>query len=251
MNGWRLYWRYVGVSLRAQMQYKASFLLAASGQFIVTGVEIFGVWALFARFGELKHWGLAEVCLFYGLVNMAFAIADALSSGFDVFGSEYVKTGNFDRLLLRPRSVVLQILGHELALRRIGRFLQGAIVFGWAMSALQIDWSAATVALLLFAIAGAVCLFHALIILQATLSFWTVESLEVMNTMTYGGVEVAQYPLDIYSAWLRKFFTYVVPLACVSYFPVVGRLGIDGPLGAGYLCGLASPAAGVLWLALA
>jgi ABC-2 type transport system permease protein len=58
-----------------------------------------------------------------------------------------------------------------------------------------------------------------LFILQATLAFWTVESLEVMNTVTYGGVEVAQYPLSIYRPWFRGFFTVAVPLAFTTYFP--------------------------------
>lgn len=250
VNNWQLYWRYVFASIRAQMQYKASFLLAATGQLLVTSVEVTGIWALFERFGNLEHWNLAQVCLFYGVVNMAFAIADAISSGFDYFGSEYVKTGNFDRLLLRPRSLVLQILGHELALRRIGRFAQGAIIFGWAVVTLEIEWSLMKSALLLFTVFGAVCLFHALIILQATLSFWTVESLEVMNTLTYGGVETAQYPMDIYSGWLRKFFTFFVPLACVSYLPLLAILEVDDPLGSSYWVQVISPLAGVVFLGI-
>ena len=36
-----------------------------------------------------------------------------------------VASGDFDRLLVRPRSTVLQLLGQELALRRLGRLVQG------------------------------------------------------------------------------------------------------------------------------
>lgn len=49
--------------------------------------------------------------------------------------------------------------------------------------------------------------------------------LEVMNTMTYGGVETAQFPLSIYRPWFRWFFTLVVPLACANYFPSMAILG--------------------------
>jgi ABC-2 type transport system permease protein len=38
-------------------------------------------------------------------------------------------------------------------------------------------------------------------------------------------VEAAQYPLDIYARWFRAFLTFVVPLGCVSYFPVAAVLG--------------------------
>src|SRR6266568_8965756 len=91
-DGLRLYWLYVKLSIRAQLQYRAAFLLAALGQFLITGVEFLGVWALFDRFGRLHSWSLPEVAVFYGLVNCTFACADALSRGFDQFGTLYIKT---------------------------------------------------------------------------------------------------------------------------------------------------------------
>ena len=248
MDTLNLYWQYLMLSIRAQMQYRAAFLLAASGQFLTTGVEFLGVWALFARFGHLYEWRLAHVAFFYSVVNCTFAIAEALSSGFDQFGTAYVKTGNFDRLLLRPRSVVLQLAGHELSLRRVGRLAQGGLVFVWAACWLDLDWHAGNIGLLGLTVVGGVYFFFALVVLQATLAFWTTETLEIMNILTYGGVESAQYPMSIYQATFRRFFTFVVPLACVSYFPLVGVLGLDDPLGSSRLFQYLSPLCGVLFL---
>lgn len=42
---------------------------------------------------------------------------------------------------------------------------------------------------------------------------------------------VAQYPLTIYRPWFRRFFTFVIPLACVNYFPALAILGRPDPLG--------------------
>jgi len=58
----------------------------------------------------------------------------------------------------------------------------------------------------------------------------TTETLEIFNTVTYGGTETAQYPLSIYKGWFRRFFTFVVPLACISYFPALAILGRDDPV---------------------
>ena len=103
---------------------------------------------------------------------------------------------------------------------------------------------------ILLTLCGTVCFFTALFVFQATLSFWTVESLEIMNMLTYGGVEASQYPLTIYEDWFRKFFTFVIPLGCVSYFPVVAILGIDDPLGTTRLFQVLAPATGMLFLGL-
>ncbi|MDH3601300.1 MAG: ABC-2 family transporter protein [Candidatus Tectomicrobia bacterium] len=251
MNALRLYWQYLMVSIRAQLQYRGAFLIAALGQFLSTGIEFLGIWALFDRFGHLQDWKLAEVALFYGVVNCAFALADALSTGFDQFGAAYVKTGDFDRILLRPRSTILQLAGHELALRRVGRLAQGMVVLVWAAGSLDVTWNMAHIGLLIFTIIGGICFFFGLIVLQAILSFWTIESLEIMNVLTYGGLESAQYPLSIYHVAFRRFFTLVIPLACISYFPIVGVLGIADPLGSPALFQWLSPSVGVGFLLLA
>jgi len=226
MDALRLYFRYIGISFRSQMQYRASFVMLSIGHFLATGIEIIGIWALFDRFKTLRGWSLAEVALFYGLIQVAFAVAESVGRGFDAFPG-MVKSGDFDRLLLRPRSAALQVAAQEVQLMRIGRLSQGLIVLLVAAGALNVQWSAQRIGLALFAIFGGACLFYGLFVFQATLAFWTTETLEIINTVTYGGTETGQYPLTIYRPWFRKFFTFVVPLACVSYFPALAILRRD------------------------
>lgn len=225
MNAFRLYARYIGVSFRSQMQYPGSFVASSLGAFASTITDFIAIWALFARFRHIEGWRFADVAMLYGTISVAFAFADAFTRGFDVFGEQFVKTGDFDRLLVRPRSTVLQLLGYEVRATRIGRLAQGvlALVIGVQLS--TIAWTLGAVATIAFAVLGGVALFSGILVLQGTLAFWTVESLEIANTLTYGGVEAAQYPMDIYARWFRNFVTFVVPLASVSYFPVSAVLG--------------------------
>lgn len=240
-----LYLRYAAASIRMQMLYPASFLMLSAGQFAVTIIEFVAIAALFARFGQIEGWTLGDVALFFGVVNITFAIADSIARGFDVFGTHFVKTGEFDRILLRPRSAALQLLGYELRLTRVGRLLQGFAVIGIGAALFGLRVDAGDVPLLAGAVAGGTALFIGLFVLQATLSFWTVESLEIANTLTYGGVEAAQYPLDIYQAWFRNFLIYIVPIGCVAYFPILAALGRSESWLA-----VASPIVGFVFLAL-
>lgn len=251
INSLVLYGRLVSQSIRSQLQYRVSFGLMMFGHFVTSAVEAVGLWALFDRFGMLGQWSLAEVAFLYGMVNVAFPVSEAMARGFDVFGRDFVKTGEFDRLLLRPRSTVLQLAGHDFQLQRMGRLLQGLIVLLWAIWTLEIDWNLGRALLLMFTLLSAVVFFYALFIFQACLSFWTVESLEIMNTLTYGGVETASYPLAIYQPGFRRFFTFVVPLGCISYFPAVAILGVDDPLGTSRLFQALAPLAGYVFFALA
>jgi len=230
LNAVQLYFRYINISLRSQMQYRASFIMMTIAHFLITGIEIIGIWALFARFGSLRGWLLAEVALFYGMVNIAFSISQAAGRGFDVF-SRLIKNGDFDRLLLRPRSTSFQVAAQELQLFRIGRFIQGLAVLIWAGVTLEVQWNFSRIFLMVFAIVGGACLFYGLLVFQAILAFWTTETLEIMNTVTHGGIETTQYPLAIYQKWFRQFFTFIVPLASVNYFPALAIMDKVDPLG--------------------
>jgi ABC-2 type transport system permease protein len=243
-----LFVRLVAASLRGQARYPASAALLGLGQFLGTGIEIVAVWALFHRFGDVGGWRLGEVALFYGLVNVMFAVADAIGRGFDLLGTEFLRTGAFDRLLLRPRPLTLQLMAHDVRLSRLGRLLQGLLVLGYATMAAGIDWTAASVALAAFAVAGGTALFLGLLVLQGTLSFWTIESLEIANVFTYGGVQAGQYPLAVYERWFRRLLTFVVPLAAVAYYPALVVLGRADPLGAPAWTGWVSPVAGFVFL---
>ncbi|WP_216294695.1 ABC transporter permease [Delftia acidovorans] len=238
-------------SLGGQARYPASALMLTLGQFLVTGIEVIAVWALFHRFGEVQGWHIGEVAVFYGLVNCMFALADALGRGFDVLGTQFLRTGAFDRLLLRPRPVWLQLMGHDVRISRLGRLLQGLLVLGFATAQGAVVWTPQAVAVALFAVAGGVALFLGILVLQGALSFWTVESLEAANVLSYGSVEAAQYPLALYAQWFRRLLTFAVPLACVAYYPALAVLGKPDPLGAPAWLGWVSPLAGFafLWLA--
>jgi ABC-2 type transport system permease protein len=251
VNAPALYARYALASIRAQLAYPVSFAMLTLGAFLATIIEFVGVWALFRRFGHLGGWQLGEVALFYGLVAMTFAIADAITRGFDIFGDVFVKTGGFDRLLLRPRSPALQLLGYELRMTRIGRFSQGMLVFAIGLGATHIHWSPFAPLELAFAVAGGVALFSGLFVMQATLAFWTVESLEVANVLTYGGEAAAQYPLNVYASWFRDFLIWGVPLGCVSYLPMLAAMRRPDPLGSPAWIGPLAPLAGFAFLGAA
>ena len=125
-------------------------------------------------------------------------------------------------------------------LRRFGRLLPGLVIVVAAWAALEIPLEADRVELVAFAMAGGVALFFALMVLQATMCFWTTESLELMNILTYGGVETASYRLPI-ATGCSGFFAFIVPLPCICYFPIVAVLGVDDPLGISPMFQAAAP----------
>lgn len=246
MGTLRLYLRYIAASARSQLQYRASVVMYALGHLLITGVEFFGLWALFDRFGAVRGFSLAEVALLYGMANVSFAVAETAGRGFKDFGT-MVKSGDFDRLLLRPRGTAFQVAAGQIQLVRVGRLIQGLAVLAYSFSALELWGAPLQLGLCGLAMIGGACTFFGLFVLQATLAFWTVESLEVFAMLTYGGVETSQYPLTLYSAGFRRFFTYVVPLAFLNYVPGLLIMGRPERFGPQWLA-WASPLVGLVFL---
>lgn len=219
----RLYFKLIKASFRSQFQYKASFLMLSAASFIAIFMDFIGVWALFSRFKSVKGWTLDEILILYGVVHIGFSISEAFARSFDKF-SILVKNGDFDRILLRPLGSLFQVAASQVQIVKVGRFLQGLVILAIGYIKLHISIFSIQTLILFFSICGTAALFYGIFILQATLVFWTKESLELLNIATYGSRELGQYPISIYNTAFRLFFTIVLPLACVSYFPAASIL---------------------------
>ncbi len=179
---------------------------------------------------------------------------DMIFGGFDPphFG-QGVRRGTFDQILLRPVNVTAQVLGSVFELRRLGRIAFGAAIFAYGLQHTTIVWTVGKLLYLPLVVAGMVSFFGGLFIIGATITFWTVDSIEVMNILTYGGSYVISYPMHIYQRWLRGFFTYLVPAIFLNYYPALYFLDRADPLGYPAFAPFLAPLVGAatLWLALA
>ena len=225
-----LYWRLIGVQIRSQLQYRLAFFLDVVGTSLSTILTFATLAFVFQRFGNIAGWTLGEVAFLYGMVEAAFGVMDMLFSGFDPqnFGKQ-VRLGRMDQLLLRPVDITLQIFGSEFIMRRLGRILQGLLVLGIAIGMVEIHWTAAKLIFMPVILISLVCFFGGLFIIGATITFWTYESIEVVNIFTYGGSEMMSYPMNIYQNWLRQFFTYIIPAIFLVYYPALFLLGKPDP----------------------
>ena len=241
-----LFKRFISLSFRSQMQYPSSFVLLSLSHFLSTVIDIFAIWVLFDRFKLVAGWDLYEVGLIYGIVHIGFAFAESFARGFDTFHL-MIKQGDFDRILLRPQSSLFQIACQEVQLMRVGRLLQGCFVLFYSGHQLSLSFFSFHTLIILFSILGTTALFYGLFIIQGALSFWTVEGLEIMNITTYGGVMTGQYPMSLYTRPFRLIFTFLIPLACVGYYPIATLLNHES---LPFALGLLAPLFGFLFLLL-
>jgi ABC-2 type transport system permease protein len=237
----RLWGRLVGAQIRSQAQYRVSLALELVGTFLLSFLDFLAILVVFHNTPRLAEWNVHEVALLYALSSISFALTDLLIGHLDQF-PQRIRDGNFDIMLVRPRGTLFQVLGSDFQMRRLGRATQGAVVLAYALTTLHVRWTVARAAVLLVSIPTGVAIFASIWVVFGCIAFWTVDGGEFTNAFTYGGTTLAQYPIDIYSAWLRRFLAYAVPLAFVCYFPALFVLGKRDPLGLPHVLQFLSPA---------
>lgn len=220
----RLYLHYVSINVRSAMQYKTSFLLTAIGQFLVSFNVFLGVFFMFQRFSRVEGFTYSEVLLCFSIMLMEFSLAEMIARGFDMFPN-LVKSGSFDRVLVRPRSPILQVLGSQFELTRFGRMLQAVVMFVYGITHSGVSWTPAKVLTVILMLLGGTVLFSGIFLIYAAFCFFTLDGLEFMNILTDGAREFGKYPLSVYGKRMLQFATFVVPYALVQYYPLLYLLG--------------------------
>lgn len=216
----RLYLHYVSINIRCMMQYKTSFFLSAIGQFLVSFMVFLGIFFMFQRFSKVEGFTYSEVLLCFSMMLLEFSLAEMFARGFDTF-SGMVRTGEFDRILVRPQNEIIQVLGSKFELTRIGRMMQAVVMFVYGIVQSEVNWSFTKILTVLFMLIGGTVVFTSLFLIYAALCFFTMDSLEFMNVFTDGAREFGKYPIGIYGEKMLLFTTFCIPYALFQYYPLL------------------------------
>lgn len=226
----QLYRRLVVMQVRAQLQYKANVVVDVLTYFGVTSLEFLTMLIYFVQFPSMLGWHMGEVALLAAVTSFSFGLAELFGAGIDVF-DETIRSGDFDRVLLRPLSALVLVASTEFRLRRLGRMTEGALAFLASLLLLHdVNWSPFKVLALLLGIVSGALIFVSVLLMGATLCFWTVQTTELSNILYYGGREMLSYPITIYHQAMQRILLFVVPLAFGTYMPTCYLLNRALPL---------------------
>lgn len=260
LNAWlsdlQLYRLLISMQIKAQMQYKVNLLLELLSAFCVTCLEFVALLMFFIPFPTLLGWHMGEVALLTAIISISFGLAELVGAGIDNFPWT-IRRGEFDRVLLRPVGAFIQVIGSDFLLRRFGRITQGLLGFVVALHFLPgLSWSLPKLIVLLLGIVSGSIIFVSILLLGATLCFWTIETTELTSLLYYGGREMLSYPLTIYQSTLQRIFLFVIPIAFGSYVPTCYILERPLPFGLPLVWAFVAPlvalafafVAGLIWV---
>ena len=215
-----MFFESVRLNIKRHIEYKSSFILNMISQFTVFFGHYFTVIALFNKFDNIRGFSLFEVLLCFSIIHFGFSIVETFFRGIDKF-ENLIIDGSLDRFLVRPRSILFQVICSDIDLMKIFRVFQSILLLIISIVNLDINFNLSKIIVLILMLISSILIFFGIFVLTASYCFITVQGLEVKNLLTNGGRYLAQYPISIYKKGVVIFFTFVIPYAFINYYPLL------------------------------
>lgn len=215
----KLYFKFMSIHLRSAMTYRWSFLFSCLGHLLITTNVFFSVVFLLDRFDSVGGYTLPQLALCFSTILAATSLAECFCRGFDSF-ARILAQAQFDRLMVRPRSLAFQVLCQDMKPTMLARLLQAAVMLLWAIPSGAVAWTPAKALVLALMVLCGAAIFFGLFLMNAAICFFTLESVETLNIFLDGPREYGKYPFGIYGRPVLLTLTFLVPLALVQHWPL-------------------------------
>lgn len=223
-----LYWLFLKNRLKILMEYRMNFLIGATSTIMIQGAGLLTVWVIMSQIPDLNGWTLPQVLLIYGMITLSKSINHMFADNLWTLGRQYVRTGTFDRFMVRPIDPLFHLLADRFCHDGIGNFLVGAVLVAIAAARLDIAWTPLTVLYFALMTLSGGLIFIALNLITSVSGFWLMDSVPVTRVV-FEMHEFAKYPLTIYPQAISIILTWLIPYGFASFFPAAYLMGEDIP----------------------
>lgn len=242
MKNLKLYFKYIRLNFLTGLQYKGWPIMVLQVMIVVITDPI-GLIFLFSRFGSIGPWSVEKIILIYAMAVTGFGLAETFCRGFDSFPWRMIRSGNFDRLLLRPCSLFVQVAGSVFHIHRLSRVFGGICAIVWCLWRLGVKMTVFKGAIMFLALAGGFLAYSGVFIMTSGIAFFTIQGLDWIYIFTNASYQVTRCPIDYMPKVLRYMFTFFMPMLVVSYYPASAVCG----WGESYFKGLLALPAGLMF----
>ena len=226
-----LYLSFLKISLKEILIYRIDCIAGIFSQLVVQAVSLIFIFIVFQNTENIVGWSFEQILLSGYCFDELFDI-----------GPRYIRSGEFDKILLRPVHPLISIIGASREFVSIADFFIGLGITMYMLYRLAIPITILLIIkIIFFSIVGAL-IIGAINTIFSISSFWTYRSNEVIWSF-YRMYTFAEYPLDIYNGFIKILITVILPFAFVAYYPTMDYLGLNN-----YMIYLSPIIAIILWI---
>ncbi|CAM4432827.1 ABC transporter permease [Paenibacillus tarimensis] len=220
----RLYFWNMKISLQKMMVYRFDFIASLLVSILVSGIGPYVQYLYFTRSNGYPGWTLNEMFLFQGLLLLWLGLRDLLFGDIRGYVIKFIRSGDFDKLLIKPYSPVGVILVSGFSLSGIGPCSAGMVVLlvAWSQLNLTLCWE--TVVLLIVMFISGLLLYLAIIIMFSAITIMLVQ-MNGIGLIIDRLLGFADYPVDIFPKAVQTVLLTALPFAVWTFYPTQILLG--------------------------
>ena len=214
----RLYKVFIAQFFKSLVQSKADFFIGLCGFFFTQITGIAFLYLVFDKIDVLGEWSLEQLIFIYGFAQIPRGIDHLFTDNIWLVAWRLVVNGKFDRYLLRPMNLFLQVIFEKLQPDALGELLVGTILLVISLQKGIVIVDTAHIVLFIVSVIAGAFIYTAVKLLFASFAFWIKISGPVLYT-AYQMADFAKYPSEIYAKGVRFIITWIIPFAFVAYLP--------------------------------
>lgn len=214
---------YMRVGFLTMTQYPADTVIWIISMLVREASGFVGILAIAGVTGGLGSWNLYEICMLFAMCAVIEAAGQAF---FDCVWSidSMIRRGEMDVFLTRPASPFIQMLGQRMHFQAVLSMMVYIGIFVWAAGQDGLQIGGKQVILLAEYVIFGTMINSGIYTIFNSLNFWIVQG-EDIAVLVQTCREFVKYPLQVFPAVIRGFFTFILPLGFVAYYPAMALFG--------------------------
>lgn len=225
----RYYASVAAISIRQSIQSRLEYPFMLAGHVLANCIQWVVGFATIKfvvdQFGSIGGWGYESLAFLYGMSVLSHGLAVVLFIQTWFLGY-WMIDGEFDRFLLRPMGLIFQFLFDDFNLIGFTDIIPGLMVFIYGCVKAGLPLTLTNILLILCTLAGGTLIRGAVWMFCGSMSFWTKSPADFTDMVGELFERVSMYPLTIYPEWAQALFTFLLPLAWITFWPVKDLLGM-------------------------
>ena len=157
-------------------------MIGLMGFFLTQAAGIAFLYLVFEQIPTLADWTLPQLIFIYGFAQIPRGLDHLFTDNIWLVAYRYVINGDFDRYMLRPMNLYMQVIFEKLQPDALGELLVGSILVTISLQKGVVGISGLNVLLFVVSVLAGSVIYTAIKLLFASFAFWIKVSGPVLYT---------------------------------------------------------------------
>lgn len=226
---YRLFTILIKVGLMRQMAYRPHFFLMVAGKIIRMALLFFFFQALFFKVNRIGQWTFDQVLLLFATFHIVdYLMSVTFQRNLSSHLPRNIQTGELDTRMVLPVNLLFFASLENIDMMDFFSFIPSLLFLMYVLFRIDYAFSWTQMLMYFLLIGNALVFLYAIILIIATISFWTTQSSGL--ALIFDNLSrIGRYPLDIFEGLWKVLFLYFLPLVLIAQVPAQSLLHTLSP----------------------